>query len=219
MTVSIPTSSPPQRSPIPSWRFWFPLMLQLLLILPVPLRNAYVAVAGQSIVLETMAVDPYDIFRGHSQTLLYKISDPETFEKLPGYDLIQQQVQAAENPEGWRDRPQTQAVYVVLNAPSGKIDLSAEQSPTVWQPVRLERDRPQDLSPDQIALRATSDGDRILYNLEQYYMPEDRRNEINDTIQELQRSDIGDVKLEAKVDRSGKAIPVALWLGDRRYQF
>ncbi|NJR69085.1 MAG: GDYXXLXY domain-containing protein [Synechococcales cyanobacterium CRU_2_2] len=227
------TSSPPislQQQHLPSWRFWLPLLLQLGIILPVPLRNAYVAVAGETIVLETLAIDPYDIFRGYSQTLAYKISDSDTFEKLPGYEIVERlENQLGDDPAELdaANRPnvlKTETFYVLLAAP--KADLNAntpnsqtQTSPPVWQPVGIVRDRPPTLPAGQIALRASSNGNAILYNLERYYMPEDRRDQINQTVQELQSREIGEVKVEAKVDRFGKAIPVSLWLGDRQYQF
>ncbi len=206
-------SLPPHRR-LPSWRFWLPMLLQLGLILPVPLRNAYVSVVGKTIILETIAVDPYDLFRGYSQVLAYKISDSDSFEKLPGYQIVEQlENQSGDN----RQQLKTEAFYVLLEAPKGKTDATA--SPRVWKPVGIVRDRPTTLPANQIALHATSNGNAILYNLERYYMPEDRRNEINQTVQELQSREVGEVKVEAKVDRFGKAIPVSLWLGDRRYQF
>lgn len=211
---SSPAQSEPSQKRLPSRRFWLAMLLQLGLILPVPLRNAYVAVAGETIVLDTMAVDPYDIFRGYSQTLAYQISDPDTFETLPGYEMVER---LEERPAETAAQPPT--FYVLLEAPASPSDLSLEQSPKTWQPVGVVRDRPANLPPQQIALRATHNGNAILYNLERYYMPEDQRDEINQTVQELQQSEVGEVKVEVRVDRFGKAIPVGLWLGDRRYQF
>jgi uncharacterized membrane-anchored protein len=199
---------------LPSWRFWLPMLLQLGLILPVPLRNAYVSVSGKTIILETIAVDPYDLFRGYSQVLAYKISDSDSFEKLPGYQIVEQ---LENQPGDNRQQLKSEAFYVLIEAPKGKVNATV--SPLVWKPVGIVRDRPTTLPANQIALRATSNGNAILYNLERYYMPEDRRNEINQMVQELQSREVGDVKVEAKVDRFGKAIPVSLWLGDRRYQF
>ncbi len=217
-----PAPTPIRKKRVPGWRFWLPMMLQLGLILPVPLRNAYVAVAGETIVLETMAVDPYDIFRGYSQTLAYTITDPDVFEALPGYEIVER---LERSPEAPLAEAEDESFYVLMEAPVSSAEsdaaatLDTTVSPPVWKPVGVTRDRPETLPNNQIALHATSNGNAILYNLERYYMPEDRRDEINQTVQELQSSEIGEVKLEAKVDRFGKAIPVGLWLGDRRYQF
>ena len=54
-------------------------------------------------------------------------------------------------------------------------------------------------------------------------MPEDRREKINQDIQEVQRSvnseeDIPFV-VEVKVNSQGKAVPVSLWVRERNYKF
>ena len=54
-------------------------------------------------------------------------------------------------------------------------------------------------------------------------MPEDRREKINQDIQEVQDSvnleeDIPFV-VEAKVNSQGKAVPVSLWVRERNYRF
>ena len=56
------------------WRFLVPLGLQLGIILIVPAQSAYTYNFGQSAVLQTLPVDPYDLLRGYSQTLSYDIS-------------------------------------------------------------------------------------------------------------------------------------------------
>lgn len=194
------TLSKPQ--PIPPWRFWTPLALQLVLLLSVPAQSAYTYATGTSVTLQTAPVDPYDFLRGYYQTLNYEISDRFRLESLPGGKET-----FAQNP---------QRFYVVLQAP----DQTAGQPGAVWQPVQVSPDRPKTLAANQVAIRGNINGyGSLLYGLESYYMPEDRRDSINQTISELQQQDLQAFVVETRIDARGNAVPVSLKVGDETLRF
>jgi len=196
-----PLPPSPTTRRLPGWRLWVPLLFQSLLIIAVPAQDAFTYATGKTIVLQTAPVDPYDLLRGYSQTLGYEISQVETLAKLPGGDLLQSSYAGD--------------VYVVLEAPA----TANTQPPQAWKPVRVSRDRPGDLSPNQVALKGKSQGWRVIYGLETYYMPEDQREQINTSINQIQQQNRQAFVVEVKVDGSGNSVPVSLWIRDRNYQF
>ncbi|HEY9616145.1 MAG TPA: GDYXXLXY domain-containing protein [Microcoleaceae cyanobacterium] len=207
--IEPPIESPTQPTPvvespqqIPRWRFWLPLVFQAALIIIVPAQNAYTTIAGKSITLQTAPVDPYDLMRGYSQTLRYDISDLTLLKNLPGGKWFQQHASGA--------------FYVVLAAPAP----TTAQPPPPWKPVRISGDRPNQLAANQVALQGNYDGWQVTYGLETYYMPEDQREQLNDTIQQVQQQRQQQAfVVEAKVDSSGHAVPISLWVRDRNYRF
>lgn len=196
------TLLPPAKR-LPGWRLWLPLAFQALLIVAVPARDAYTFVTGKPVTLQTAPVDPYDLLRGYYQTLSYDISRPETLQALPGGELIT-------NIQG-----QLARFYVVLEAPA----QSDAVPPQPWKPVRLSTDRPTDLAPNQVAIAGEWNGWSVSYGLETYYMPEDQRQQINTDISQVQQQTPEAFVVEAKVDASGNAVPISLWVRDRNYRF
>ncbi|MBD0267346.1 MAG: GDYXXLXY domain-containing protein [Cyanobacteria bacterium Co-bin8] len=188
---------------MPAWRFWTPLLIQMALLVSVPAQSAYTYATGETVVLQTAPVDPYDFLRGYYQTLSYDVSDPSILRVLPGGA----EVFATESPGSF---------YVVLQQP----ETSPGPRPTPWQPVSVSPERPDNLGPNQVALRGeTTQWGQIRYGLESYYMPEDRREELNRTIGEVQQQDIEAFVAEVKVDRRGNAVPVSLWVREQNYRF
>jgi len=192
---------------LPWWRFAVPLLLQTALIAAVPAQSAYTYFSGKMVILETRPVDPYDIMRGYYQTLSYKISDKEMLKKLPGWEKVEKDRNHASD---------SQIFYVIMDEPDNP---NSSQPPTPWQPVAISGDRPTNLESDQVAIEAKYiNRSQIIYGLETYYMPEDRREKINDQIREAQWKEEPFV-VEVKVDRSGNAVPVSLWVRDINYKF
>jgi uncharacterized membrane-anchored protein len=182
-------------------RFWLILGLQALLILAVPAQAFYTQVNGRSLVLQTAPVDPYSLFQGYSVTLYYDISNPQNLEKLPGWNDLPQDA----------DRP----FYLTFQAPTNPTT----QPPTAWKPIAVSQKHPK-LEANQIALQGRDRYGRITYGLETYFMPEDQRDAINQSIRDAQgESDKPAFVVEVKVGAGGNAIPIALWLKDKRYQF
>jgi uncharacterized membrane-anchored protein len=107
-------------------------------------------------------------------------------------------------------------VYITLLKTKGanKTELQA------WKPVAVSKQLPSNLSGDKIAIRGTSDGNRIIYGLETYYMPENRKDSVNTDIDESRRSkEPRNLFVEVKVDNRGLATPVSLWVGKKEYHF
>jgi uncharacterized membrane-anchored protein len=187
---------------LPGWRLWVPLLFQAMLMVAVPAQDAYTFATGKTVVLQTAPVDPYDFLRGYYQTLGYDISSVQNLSKLPGGDLLKDTFVGE--------------VYVVLEAPPA----SNTTPPKAWKPVRVSRDRPTNLPANQIAIQGKSEGWRIVYGLETYYMPEDQRNQVNQDINQIQqRQGSRAFVVEAKVDGSGNSVPVSLWVRDHNYRF
>lgn len=209
-------SSPPSRPgdrPTAHWRFWIPLIFQVLLVLLIPAQSLYAHAVGTPVILQTIPVDPYDLFRGYYVTLRYDISLTDTLKTLPGWNTVEAQVE--QNPDNTQ-------LYVVLtrpdNSPSEPTD--ALEMPLAWEPVRVATTRPDDLPDNQIAIRGTYEGTRVTYGLEQYFIPEDQRDEINDRIRRAQQAgDRPAYVVEVKVTGQGTSTPVSLWVDGENYRF
>ncbi len=187
---------------LPGWRLWVPLLLQSLFIVAVPAQDAYTVATGKTVILQTAPVDPYDLLRGYYQTLGYDISNHQNLAKLPGGELLKDAYVGD--------------VFVILEAPPS----ANTTPPKPWKPIRVSRDRPTNLPPNQIAINGKSEGWRIVYGLETYYMPEDQRESLNQAINRVpQAAGQRAFVVEAKVDGSGNSVPVSLWVRDRNYRF
>jgi uncharacterized membrane-anchored protein len=187
------------------WCLWIPLTLQAALILAAPAQNTYTYVSGRTVTLQTVPVDPYDLLRGYSQTLNYSISDPNVLRKLPGGTWFSQQSQG-----------QNASFYIVLEEPVSQAPGKTKATPPAWKPIKISGDRPTHLSSNQVALKGQYNGWRIVYGLETYYMPEDQREQINGDIGQAQNQQA--LKVDIKVDSSGNAVLMNLWVNDRQYQ-
>ncbi|NET90121.1 MAG: GDYXXLXY domain-containing protein [Kamptonema sp. SIO1D9] len=198
----------------PNWRFLVPLACQALLILAIPARAVYTSVTGETVVLQTVPVDPYDFLRGYYQTLRYDISRQENLDKLPGWDElpIQRNGDYTYLEEGTR-------FYVIMEAPENST--ATVNQPPPWKPVAVSLNHPDNLPENQIALEGEYRYGWIDYGLERYYMPEDRREEINADIRQvnLKPGEQRAFVVEVKVDRFGDSVPVSLWVESRNYRF
>ena len=175
----------------------------------IPAQAIYTSLTGRTIVLQTRPVDPYDLLRGYFQTLDYTISDPQTLKALPGWDKLHSQATVRQHflPEGTQ-------FYVILEAPANLDD----EPPLPWKPVQVSAERPSTLPANRVALKGRIDSSWIEYGLETYYMPEDRRQELNQEIGQVQR-DRQPFVVEVKVDNRGHAIPESLWVKNKNYHF
>ncbi len=192
-----------QKNKISWWQFVLPFTVQLLIILAIPSQSLYTYAFGKTVTIQTIPVDPYDLLRGYSQTLRYDIiSNWNQLKKLPG----------------GQDLNETETFYVTLQAP----EFLNKQPPLPWTAIAVSNEKPDSLPDNQIAIAGNTEGYRgAVYGLETYYMPENDRQKINQEIRDLQRQPNGKIPfvVEVKIDSRGKAIPVSLWIGDRRYQF
>jgi uncharacterized membrane-anchored protein len=188
------------------WRFLVPLGLQLGIILIVPAQSAYTYNFGQSAVLQTLPVDPYDLLRGYSQTLSYDISQTEILKQFPGgKDLVDKLVTG-------------ETFYVILEPNITKDKLP----PVTSKVIKITQEIPSDLGNNQVALQGTIEqSGQIKYGLETYYLPESQRDKINQEINDLQSNAEGTrpFVVEIKVDRWGNSVPISLWIDQHKYSF
>ncbi len=213
---ALPLQNEPSEKPIALWRFVVPLLIQTAIILAVPAQSVYTLVTGKTAILQTLPVDPYDLLRGYSVTLNYQISRIDNLKKLPGWeDLVKQ------NPvTDKRGEPLAQGtnLYIILEE-----QKSSGGIPQAWKPVRVSGQFPTSLAANQIALKGQYSGyNSITYGLETYYIPEDQRNDINNDISKARSIKPGQpqpIVVEVKVNAQGKAIPINMWVRDRKYHF
>jgi uncharacterized membrane-anchored protein len=200
-----------------SLRFWVVLALQIVLILAVPAQAFYTQMNGRSLVLQTVPVDPYSLFQGYSVTLGYDISYVHNLSKLPGWqDVEAKRTTNLKRDPLSSDETVSNELYVILEAPA---DLGS-RPPKAWKAVSVTSRRPSNLPANQTALRGRERQRHIRYGLETYFIPEDQREDINQQINQAQgESSNPAFVVEAKVGADGNAIPIAIWLKDKRYQF
>ncbi|MDJ0555254.1 MAG: GDYXXLXY domain-containing protein [Microcoleaceae cyanobacterium MO_207.B10] len=196
------------------WRFILPLTLQLGLILSVPAQAIYTVLTGTRVVLQTAPVDPYDFLRGYYQVLSYDISRKDNLNKLPGWNQFELETNASFGGENNND------IYVILAVPETRENLDISK---VGKPVGVSAKYPENLPDNQIAIKGEFDVWGIKYGLETYYMPEDRREEINHNIRQIQGTLNSDGEIpfvvEVKINNQGKAVPLSLWVGEHNYKF
>ncbi|MEG4493449.1 GDYXXLXY domain-containing protein [Microcoleus sp. D3_18_C4] len=211
---------PPAAQRLPAWRLWVPLLLQIGLIAAVPAPAVYTFITGKTVVLQTAPVDPYDFLRGYYQVLSYDISDRTNLQKLPGWKNLPTEklpcppgIVCPKNTHNLK--PQT-SFYVILEMP--KVATNPGR-PQAWKPVRVSPENPPNLPANQIAIKGKYNGWQMEYGLETYYMPEDEREKVNQEISEAQRKQRQSFLVEVKVDKTGHAVPVSLWVRDRNYRF
>ena len=197
-----------------------PLILQIGLIATVPAPAVYTFVTGKTVVLQTVPVDPYDFLRGYYQVLSYDISDRTNLEKLPGWkDLPADKTACLPGKVCTQEKhnvKQNTSLYVILESPK---NLDKPGRPQAWKPTRVSLENPANLPANQIAILGKYNGSRMEYGLETYYMPEHEREKVNQDISEAQRKQRQSFVVEVKVDKTGHAVPVSLWVRDRNYRF
>lgn len=186
---------------IPTWSFWLALGAQLLLLASVPAKAIYILNSGTTVFLQTAPVDPVDLLRGYYQTLGYEISNVQTLAKLPGTELKQ-------------NLPNGQEVFVTLALPpAGR--------PQAAQPIAASLKYPSSLPANTVVLRGVVDHSQIKYDLEQFYMPEQQQVTVNQDIDRARQStrQSKSLLMETKIGQDGRAVPVAIWVGDKSYRF
>ncbi|EAW35429.1 GDYXXLXY domain-containing protein [Lyngbya sp. PCC 8106] len=207
-TESLINQSLVQKKRLPSWRLLLPLCFQLAIIGLVPAQAVYTHITGKTVVLQTAPVDPYDFLRGYYQVLNYDISTLENLKTLPGWEEFS-------NNQDYL--PSGTTIYVILEQPT--LQPTESPRPQAWEPIKISSTLPKDLPNNQIALKGESNGWRIEYGLETYYMPEDQRVQVNQNITDAQRNEPQSFVVEVKVNAQGKAVPVSLWVRNQNYKF
>lgn len=199
--------------PTPLFRLIVPLVLQIGLILAIPAQALYTDVTGKTVILQTLPVDPNDVLQGYSLNLDYNISRTGTLRRLPGW-------------QEWVNRNSQQNSLVAAGS-TLYLTLQEQQSfgrgiPRAWRPVRVSSNRPNSLPNNQVVLKGTYQEGMINYGLENYYIPEDQRQQINNDIirsRPTRNGKLPPIVVKVKVDPQGKAVPVSMWVRDRNYRF
>jgi uncharacterized membrane-anchored protein len=166
--------------------FWTALGVQLLLVLLIPASRWLILATGRSVILETEPYDPYNLFSGYYVDLRYPIANPAV---LPGKHEFKEPLQ----------------YFVVLKADARGI----------WIPVRVTDRLPRDLARNEVALRGRLRFYRMKYGIEQYYLPESRRQ----AVEKLVRNPKNRVLVRAKVDARGRAAIEELRVGNRVFRY
>ncbi|MCS7030263.1 MAG: GDYXXLXY domain-containing protein [Gloeomargarita sp. SKYG116] len=185
---------------LPTWRLVVPLLVQVAIPLALPAEYLAVIAAGRTIYLQTFPVDPYDLLRGYSQVLGYEFSERDYLQSLPGGKDVVNVKRGSE-------------IYVIFAAP----DAPNSTAPKPWRPVRVCLSLPTDLGPQEIALKGRLVDGRVVYGIEEMYIPENQRERINAEV--AKASQKRQAVVEVKVGASGLALARALWLQGQRYQF
>jgi uncharacterized membrane-anchored protein len=161
------------------------VMLQVLILIAMPARQAYTRATGRSVTLKVQPFDPYNSLSGYYVILGYDISRGDSFPKAPkSYD--------------------NSNVYAVI-----------EQQPDgSWKPVSLSTEVPRNLSSGQVFIQGHANWNRINYGIEEFYIPEEKRGEIEKDL----RENIEHARVEIKVDSSGRAALERLLIKDRIYE-
>jgi len=152
----------------------------------VPAQKIYTRATGRSVTLKIRPVDPYNVLSGYYVTLNYEIANPDSF---------------ANSNDAYQGKP----VYAILE----------RRADGEWRPVSLSKSYPANLPENRIAIRGSYSYSRIEYGIEEFFIPEDKRAEIEQGL--LINRD--QARVEIKVDSQGNAALVRLLIGDRVYDY
>jgi uncharacterized membrane-anchored protein len=137
------------------------VLVQVLIAAAVPARRIYTRLTGTTIMIRTAPVDPYDFLSGYHVVLSYEISS------VSGGDSIDYKTGAG-------------TVYVVLQKdPEG-----------VWNRTSIALQPPKDLPEGAVFMKGRLSGSRIVYGIEHYYIPEEKRGQIETALQTNSNSKI-----------------------------
>lgn len=169
-------------------RVWFgaALLLQIVLLLIIPIPRWWILTHGKTIVLETEPYDPYTVFSGYYADLRYKNSNPEYLSKRYHFT--------------------DQTNYYVVLTPDHQ---------GIWKPVRINRQLPRALGEKEVALKGKLQYFQMKYGIEQYYLPEAKRRQIN----KLLRQPRTKVLVVAKVGPDGTAAIRELRIGGQVFRY
>jgi uncharacterized membrane-anchored protein len=160
---------------------------QVLILAAVPAQKIYTRATGRSVTLKIRPVDPYNVLSGYYVTLNYEIANPGSFANSNDSDI-----------KGER-------VYAILE----------RRADGEWRPVSLSESYPVNLPENRIAIRGSYPYSRIEYGIEEFFIPEDKRAEIEQGLWKNRDQ----ARVEVKVDSEGNAALVRLLIGDRVYDY
>jgi uncharacterized membrane-anchored protein len=159
---------------------------QFLILAAVPAQKIYTRATGRSVTLKVRPADPYNVLSGYYVRFNYEIASPGLFANSNGAD------------KGER-------VYAILE----------RRADGVWDPVSLSNSYPANLPENRIAIRGRYSYSRIEYGIEEFFIPEDKRAEIEQGLWKNRDQ----ARVEIKVDSKGDAALVRLMIGDHVYDY
>ena len=165
--------------------FFAAVALQVLILLGVPARKAYTRATGRDVVLKVAPVDPYDVLKGYFVTLDYDISRPANFPQAPKFEF-------------------DEVMYAIVE----------QQADGVWTPVGIERELPNNLPANRAAIRGHWDDRRIKYGIEEFSIPETKRQIVEEDLSKNRN----EARVDLKVDADGNAALLRLRIQDRVYE-
>jgi uncharacterized membrane-anchored protein len=166
--------------------FTLAVVAQVLILAAVPAQKIYTRAYGKSVMLKIRPVDPYNILSGYYVTLGYEISNPGSFGAAPGlYDR--------------------ETIFAIVE----------KRADGVWHPVSLSHTFPANLPENRVAIRGRPGYSRIEYGIEEFFIPEEKRAEIEQGL----RANPDQARVEIKVDARGNAALVRLLIGGRVYDY
>lgn len=160
---------------------------QALLLAAVPAQKIYTRATGRSVLLTIRSVDPYSLLSGYYVTLNYEIANPGAFT------------------EKSERLAHGEPVYAILE----------RRTDGAWQPSALSATLPAKLPENRIALRGRYSSWRIEYGIEEFFIPEAKRAEIEQGL----RATPAQARAEVRVDAKGNAALVRLIIADRVYDY
>ena len=166
--------------------FALALTVQMLILLAVPAQKMYTRATGRDVTLKVMPVDPYSLLSGYYVTLGYEINNRMAF---PNHEQFNEY---------------DAVVYALVE----------RREDGVWYPMALANALPAALPSNQIALRGRNNYDRITYGIEEFYIPEAKREAIADDLRQHPAA----ARVEVKVDGRGNAALVRLRIEERVYE-
>lgn len=159
--------------------------LQLAILLGVPAKKVYTRATGREVVLRVAPVDPYNPLKGYYVTLGYDIGQPSAILNAP-------------------DLQEDDVIYTIVE----------RQDSGVWEPVGLERTLPTDLPSNRAAIRGRWHERRILYGIEEFSIPESKRQVIADDLNKNRN----EARVDVKVAANGEAALLRLRIQERVYE-
>ncbi len=166
--------------------FALAIAVQLAILAAIPARRVMARSSGTTVTLKMRPVDPYDILSGYHMVIRYDISN-------------------LKETDGWDDAPLGGHIYVVLIE-----DLQGD-----WNAVSVHEDMPEDPPAGAVIIKGWRDYSSVKYGIENFYIPEENRHEIEDDL----RGNIDKARAEVAVGADGTAALLRLRVGDRVYDY
>jgi uncharacterized membrane-anchored protein len=185
--------------------FALALIVQLAILAAVPARQIYALKTGKTVILNTRSYDPYTIMSGYYVNLNYDISQPDTAGVKWHEDNSNGRVNRWPQGGGWYDIGEGTVVYVVLQPDANGL----------WNAKSCNVDWPQSIPADAVVIKGKKEGGRIVYGIEQYYIPETMRNTIQRQLSERNAN----AKVEIKIDSSGHPALRKLIIKNSTYEY